>query len=271
MCKIIDEHIIINNFKLFYNIVGEGESLVFIHGNFNDSTIWKYQMEYFSHKYKVIIYDQRGYGKSDTPTSIFSHHEDLKNLLDLRGVKKATIIGSSSGGSIALDFALRYPELVNGLVLVAPAINGYRYPLRLIIEAIKSIYSLKSRGFDFAVEKFIDNKFWSYFIPSENKKEARELILQNIKNKKNFYSWDFKLAIPEKPYAVKRLGEIRIPTLVVLADKDIAFNKKVGKYIHKGIVGSDKIVLSDCGHIPFIEKPDEFNARIEEFLDKIIE
>ena len=90
-----------------------------------------------------------------------------------------------------------------------------------------------------------------------------------LKNKKNFYSWHFKLAIPEKPYAIKRLGEIRIPTLVVLADKDIAFNRKVGEYIHKGIVDSNKIILSDCGHIPFVEKPDEFNGGIEKFLAKI--
>lgn len=128
-----------DNSNLFYSVKGQGEPLVFIHGNFNDSRIWSYQIDKFSKYYKVICYDLRGYGKSDTPTSSFSHFEDLKSLLDLLGIKKVIIVGSSLGGSVAIDFALQYPEYVKSLVLAAPAINGYRYPLRLMIEAIKSI------------------------------------------------------------------------------------------------------------------------------------
>lgn len=134
------EYLKINNTNLFYSVTGEGEPLVLIHGNFNDSRIWDYQMDYFTNYYKVIRYDLRGYGKSDTPISSFSHCEDLKALFDSLKIKNATIIGSSYGGSVAVDFALQYPELVKALVLVAPSINGYRYPLRMMYEAMKSIY-----------------------------------------------------------------------------------------------------------------------------------
>ncbi|EKQ57479.1 MULTISPECIES: alpha/beta hydrolase [unclassified Clostridium] len=259
-------YITFDNSKLFYSVKGEGKPLIFIHGNFNDSRVWRYQVESFSSQYKVISYDQRGYGKSDTPTSTFSHFEDLKVILDSLEIKSAVIIGSSSGGSIAIDFALKYPDYVDALILASPAVNGYRYPLKLIIEAMKSISLLKSKGFEAAIEKFINSSFWSYFIPDQSNEKARKLILETIRTQKNFYSWNFKLAVPEKPYAAKRLGEIHIPTLIVLGNRDFAFNVKVGERLHAGIESSDKITISDCGHLPFVEKYEEFNKQICKFL-----
>lgn len=266
MSGVKEEYLKLTNSNLFYSVTGQGEPIVFIHGNFNDSRIWDYQIGSFAKEYTVIRYDLRGYGKSDTPTAAFSHFEDLKALLDYLGIEKATFVGSSSGGSVAIDFTLKYPEYVKALVLAAPAINGYRYPIRLMIQAIKSISALKSKGFDAAIEKFISNPFWSYFIPSQSKREARELVLRNLKTKKNFYSWDFKLALPLKPLATKRLSEIHVPTFIVLSDKDITFNIRAGEYVHKNIENSKREVLTNCGHLPFVEKPAEFNQKVIQFV-----
>ncbi len=264
--NIKSDYLNIKNDRLLYSVKGEGEPLILIHGNFNDSRVWDYQVEYFADYYKVIYYDQRGYGKSDTPTSVFSHYEDLKALFDQLGIRKANIIGSSLGGSVAVDFALQYPQLVNKLILVAPSINGCRYPLRVVLEGMKNIFFLKSKGFEAAIEKFIGNPFWEYFFPSENRQEAREKVLETVKTQKNFYSWDFKLAMPHKPLANKRLQEIHVPVLIVISDKDKAFNIKVCEYVCKNIKNSKKIVMSDCGHLPFVEKPQEFNRYVLDFL-----
>ena len=266
MKNITSGYLKISNSRLFYSITGEGEPLILIHGNFNDSRVWDYQIASFAEHYKVVWYDQRGYGRSDTPISAFSHFQDLKALIDLLDLKKITLIGSSSGGSVAVDFALQYPELVKALVLVAPSINGYRYPLQVMLEAMKNIFLLKSKGFEVTIEKFINNPFWEYLFPPQHRQEAREKVLQIVKTPKNFYSWDFKLAIPQKPSANKRLQEIHLPTLIVISDKDKAFNIKVGEYVYKEIKNSKKIVISDCGHLPFVEKPEEFNKRALDFL-----
>jgi pimeloyl-ACP methyl ester carboxylesterase len=268
--NINDEYLKINNSNLFYSVTGEGEPLVFIHGNFNDSRIWDYQIDNFASDYKVIRYDLRGYGKSDTPIASFSHCEDLKALFDSLKIKNVTIIGSSFGGSVAVDFALQYPELLKALILVAPSINGYRYPLRITYEAMKSIYLLKSKGFEVAIEKFINNPFWQYLFPPEYRQDAREKVLQTIRTKKNFYSWDFKLAIPTKPYASSRLRKIQVPVLIVLSDKDKAFNIKVGQCVHKEIRNAKKVVINDCGHLPFVEKPEEFNRKVLDFLKEAL-
>lgn len=270
MDNINGKYLKINNSNLFCSVTGEGEPLVFIHGNFNDSRIWDYQIDKFTSYYKVIQYDLRGYGKSDIPVSSFSHYEDLKALFDSLKIKNATLIGSSSGGSVAVDFALQYPELVKALILVAPAINGYRYPLRMMYEAMKSIHLLKSKGFEVAIEKFINNPFWEYFFPPEYRQEAREKVLETIRTKKNFYGWDFKLAVPAKPYASSRLREIQVPVLIVLSDKDKDFNIKVGERVHKEIHNSKKVVINDCGHLPFVEKPEEFNREVLDFLKETL-
>lgn len=220
------DYLMINNGNLFYSIKGDGEPLILIHGNFNDSRIWEYQMDYLSNYYKVISYDQRGYGKSSTPEFAFSPHDDLKELFDRFAIKKAIIMGSSSGGSVAIDFVLKFPELVKGLILVAPSINGYRYPMKVMFEAMKNIFCLNSKGFEVAVEKFINNSFWSYFFPPEHRPEAREKVLMTVRTQKNFYSWNFKLATPQKPYASERLKEIPVPSLIILSDRDKAFNIK---------------------------------------------
>lgn len=256
----------INNASLFYSMTGEGEPLVLIHGNFNDSRIWEYQIESLSNYYNVICYDLRGYGQSDSPVSSFSHFEDLKELFESLEIQKGTIIGSSLGGSVAIDFALQYPEFVKALILVTPSINGCRYPLRVTFEAIKSMSLLKSKGFEIAIQKFICNPYWEYLFPPQHRQEAREKVLRTIRTQKNFYSWDFKLAVPRKPYANKLLSEIHVPTLIILSDLDKAFNIKVGEHVHKSIENSKKSVLSDCGHLPFIEKPDEFNTVVLDFL-----
>jgi pimeloyl-ACP methyl ester carboxylesterase len=255
--------------KLFYSVKGYGYPIVFIHGNFNDSRIWEYQIQTLSKYFKTIRYDLRGYGKSETPAESFSNEVDLKTLLEGLGADKVILVGSSSGGGVAADFTLKYPDAVKSLILVSPSITGCRYPFRLTLEAMKCISSLRSRGFDYAIENFISNPFWQYLIPSDDNPSAKALVLQVLKTQKNFYSWNFKLSLRLKPYAVKRLGDIHVPTLIIMSDKDKPFNLAIGDYVHKNIKNSSKIIFSDCGHLPFVEKPEEFNMRVLDFIKTI--
>lgn len=99
---------------------GTGMPLVLLHGNNEDSSYFKYQMEYFSKKYCVIAVDTRGHGKSPRGTKPFTLEqfaEDLKEFLDSRGLRKIHLLGFSDGGNIALLFALKYPEYIEKLIL----------------------------------------------------------------------------------------------------------------------------------------------------------
>ena len=105
---------------LNYVETGEGFPLVLLHGNGEDHTYFKRQMEPFSLKYRVIALDTRGHGKSprgSAPFTLDQFAEDLREFLDQRGIAKCHLLGFSDGGNIALLFALKYPQYVEKLVL----------------------------------------------------------------------------------------------------------------------------------------------------------
>lgn len=267
----VKDYLQINDTRLLYSIKGEGEPLVFLHGGLSDLSIWDYQVDTFACKYKVIRYDQRGYGKSDIPTATFSYYDDLKSLIEALELKRVSVIGSSFGGSVAIDFALKYPELIKSLILIGPAVNGYPYPSDYMKQAMDLYLTAKSEGPEAALEKCVaNNPFWGYFFPSPERKEAYAKVLQIVRDAKKFLTWNPMLAAILEPVANMRLREIHIPTLIVLSDKDSAFNLEVGEYIHQNIENSKKVVIPDCGHLPYVEKPEEFNRIALSFLDETI-
>ena len=103
------------NISTYYEVKGEGEALVFVHGLGSSSQDWFLQTDFFAEKFKTLSYDVRGHGqtkKAKGPYSVPLFAKDLAELLDKLGIKKAHIIGLSMGGWIAFQFAVDYPERV---------------------------------------------------------------------------------------------------------------------------------------------------------------
>jgi len=111
--------------EIHYEVLGDGDPLVLVHAGIADSRMWEPQMETFSRRYRMIRHDMRGFGETDLVDGPYSHHEDLRSLLDYLGVERASFVGCSMGGGAVLDFALSYPERVAALVLVGSAIGGF--------------------------------------------------------------------------------------------------------------------------------------------------
>lgn len=110
-----------NNGDINYEVNGEGDPIVLIHGFGLDSRIWGKHVEELSKSNKVITYDLRGFGKSSLPSGTYSHSEDLHELLKELNIQNPKIVGHSFGGEIAVEYALRYPNEVNNLVLISPS------------------------------------------------------------------------------------------------------------------------------------------------------
>jgi pimeloyl-ACP methyl ester carboxylesterase len=116
--------------RICYELEGAGPPVVFVNPGALDCRIWDSQWPAFIARHRVLRYDPRGFRGSSKPEGAFSHLADLRALLSFAGISKAHLIGSSFGGSLALDFAAAHPGLVASLVLVGRAVPRTDFPCR---------------------------------------------------------------------------------------------------------------------------------------------
>ena len=101
------EFVEINGTRMHYDVRGTGDPLVLIHSGISDLRLWDEQMDAFSATHRVIRYDVRGYGLTTHPAGTYSHHNDLRALLDYLDVNRTAVLGCSIGGAIAIDFTFK--------------------------------------------------------------------------------------------------------------------------------------------------------------------
>ena len=112
--------------KIYYEVAGEGDTLVLSHAGFVDSGMWDDQWKPFAEKYRVIRYDMRGYGKSSKLDAPVVRRDDLNSVLDHLKVEQAHVLGCSMGGEIVIDYALEHPERVLSLIAVSAVPSGFQ-------------------------------------------------------------------------------------------------------------------------------------------------
>ncbi|TMI47666.1 alpha/beta hydrolase [Candidatus Bathyarchaeota archaeon] len=255
--------------RLYYETSGKGPALVLIHAGFLDSRMWDIQFQLFSENYRVIRYDVRGFGKSDVAQTKFSDYKDLRRILDHLEAKTASLVGVSNGGRIASDFAVEYPSMVDHLVLVSPGMSGYKFSgpeeEKLWEEFDKQMKpqeeaDREGRAAD-AVE--MDVTAWAPAQTLANRERITQIAMDNfhvhVEN-------PWKLQVPPEPRTWERLSNIRVPTLLIIGDRDVPAQILMVDNIHTHIPGSKKVLIQGGDHIVNMSKPDEFNRTVLEFL-----
>jgi 3-oxoadipate enol-lactonase len=266
----------INGSSLYYEVAGKGEPIVFIHGNFGDRRHWDFQFGSLSNIYKVVRYDLRGFGKSALPKSgePYNDWNDLKSLLEFLKINKAHICGLSGGSSAAVDFALVYPQMCLSLIPIGPWAGGYgsgdfKSPnadsLFIGLGRIDDI--VKSQGIKSATDYIWKGN--NCLARTVNNQRTLDSLLQMGYD----YSFWFHLnSSPEEnlePSAMSRLKEIKLPTLIITAENDLESCKEIADIMEKEISGSKKVVMKGAGHIMNMDKPEEFNRYITEFIETL--
>lgn len=136
--------------KLYYQEKGTGEPLILLHGNGEDSSYFKNQIDYFQNTYRVIAIDTRGHGRSprgDAPFTIEQFACDLYDFMQEHRISNAIILGFSDGANIAMRFAIKYPDMVKGLILNGGNLDpsGVKRTTQIPIEIGYKIASLFAR------------------------------------------------------------------------------------------------------------------------------
>jgi 3-oxoadipate enol-lactonase len=254
----------VNGTRLYYERTGSGPVVVLLHGGNLDRRMWDDQMPVLSKSFTVIRYDIRPYGRSAGTEKGFSSVDDLRALLDYLGVKRASLVGLSLGGRIAIDFALVEPDRVEKLVLMGPGLSGYAF--NPDDKTMKPILD-KARGGDAAgaMELWLQH-------PMMAPAMARPKVAARIRviAKDNLQVWQ-RLPVGERvptPPAIKRLGEIRKPTLLIVGERDVPDIQAIVKLLGSEVKGARTEVIPGAAHMPNMEDPARVNKLLMEFLEK---
>jgi 3-oxoadipate enol-lactonase len=254
----------VNGTRLYYDVAGSGDPIVLIHGFTLDRRMWDEQFDTFAKRYRVIRYDARGFGRSAPITEPFSSSDDLRALLTHLGVKQAHVIGLSMGGRYAIDFALKYPQMVKSLVPADPGLGGH--PIPGVAKELEPAIAAGKTG-NVAEAK----RIWlahSMFDPAREQPKVAAQLKQIVDD---YSGWHFVQGIgareqPVQPPAVQRLAEIKVPTLVVVGARDLPDLHTIADRIAKDVAGARKVVIPKAGHMANMEAPAEFNRVVLEFL-----
>lgn len=225
--------------SLYYQEKGYGTPFVLLHGNSEDGSYFKYQIDYFSKNYRIIAVDTRGHGKSprgNAPFTMDQFAEDLNNLLKKSELSQVILLGFSDGANIAMKFAIKYPEKIKALILNGGNLNtnGVKGTTQFFIEL------------GYKITKLFSEK-------SENAKRNMELL---------------GLMVNEPNIKIEELHSIKVPTLVMAGTNDII--KEIHtKEIADNIPNAELSIIKG-NHFIANKKPTAFNQEVEKFLAKTL-
>jgi pimeloyl-ACP methyl ester carboxylesterase len=259
----------VNGSKLYYEIAGEGHPLVCVHAAIADRRMWDDQWQAFGQHHQVIRYDRRGHGETKLAGKGFSHRRDLHDLLTQLGIRQAHLVGCSGGGELALDFALAHPKMVSALVLVSATPSGFQMQGEPPKDLMAMMGAMEQGDIEQAIE--FASRVWvdgPQRTPEQSNAEVRQRFYPMIKTALSNGVIMLPEADPIKPPAVERLSEVAAPTLIIVGSVDNSELLRAADMMANGIPGAQKVVISNTAHLLNMEKPDEFNRVVLDFLAK---
>lgn len=253
----------IENGTVYYEAQGKGPTVILLHGGFGDLRMWDDQFEELARTFRVVRYDQPGFGKSSKPQAAYSPSALLLQLMDHLQVEKALLVGNSMGGTLAIDFALLHPRRVAKIVLVGSGLGGYAIPKEDQDKMNASFQTAAQQGPEEAAKLWLKNPMVAVAMSHPESKQLLEtMVLENT----SIFQMRFWPIEKMDPPAVGRLKEIKIPTLVIIGDKDTPTIQEIANAASAGIPDAIKVEIKDTDHLPQMEKPDEFNKIVLNFL-----
>lgn len=256
----------VNGTTLFYEAAGRGDVVVLLHSGNLDRRVWDPQFVALAREHRVIRYDQRGFGRSGPADAPYRHDADLRALLDSLGIPRASLVGLSGGGRIAIDFALAHPDRVERLVLASTGLSGWTYA-KDDTAYFAAARPARDRGDAAAL-----GIAWlgsAYMRPAMEHPELvaplREMAAANGK------AWMGLLRHGEMeratdPPALHRTAALRVPTLLVVGTRDTPDIQAIADTLVASVPAIRRVTFEGAGHLVNMEQPARFTALIGAFL-----
>ena len=257
---------------LVFETAGDGPAVLLIHEGISDRTFWDPQWSSpdWTERFRLIRFDQRGFGGSPDPSGPYSLHADALEVLDAAGAERAAVIGASMGGTAAIDLALAEPARVGALVAVAATPSGWKHSAEHMakFERIDAVW--ESEGTDAANE--LELRMWVDGIgrePADVDPRVREAI-----SRVNRALIERQGALEEEveageldPPAIERLSELAVPVLVITGEHDQP-SVNAGAAALAVATGAATHEIPATAHAISLERPAEFERAVIPFLSR---
>ncbi len=267
---------------IHYKEMGQGEpAIILLHG-FGASTFsWRRVLAPLSRLGRTLAYDRPGFGLThrprtqgpgESPYSLEAQSRLLFQLMDRLGIQRAILVGNSMGGVVAAQAALTHPERVAGLVLVDAAIHLLRHIPGWLhrvtrIPQVDRLGPLLARPIAHIGGQRLLLSSW------HNRERLTPEVWEGYMRALAAENWDYglwqTLRTRGRPEVVSRLGELRVPTLVITGEHDAVVPTAHSLRLAQEIPGARLVVIPDCGHLPQEEQPEAFLQAVSQFVEAV--
>ena len=257
---------------LYAEVAGNGPAVALIHAGICDSRMWDPQWETFPREHRVLRNDMRGFGRSPIGPGRFSSARDLIELLERHGFDRASLVGVSMGGRVALEVTVARPELVEALVLVGSGLPGDEVSDELEAAWAEEEAALGRGDLDAAVE--VSLRTWVDG-PRRSARDVDPAVRGRVAEMQR-HAYELQKPVQETAEEellvtdlAERLGEIEAPTLVVVGAEDVPDIHLIADRLAREIPRARRATIPRAAHVPSLERPAEFDELVLGFLDAV--
>jgi pimeloyl-ACP methyl ester carboxylesterase len=232
---------------------GRGQPIILIHGSGWNASMWHNQTDYLKSSMEVIALDLPGHGESpgNGYESVEEYGDIVHGMIDELSLGAVYVAGHSLGGAIAMSLALSHPAAVKGLILIGTGVK-----LKVLPDILEGI----ERDKETTVRSIVEFAFSNKSAPSlkalafeETMKCRADVIYKDFSACDHFNVMD-------------SISSLAIPALIICGGEDTLTPPKYSAYLNKAVEDSQMVLVEDAGHMVMMEKPDQVNRAIEEFV-----
>jgi len=231
---------------------------ILVHAGIADSRMYRQQLETLA---PACAVDLPGFGTEPLESDTVDYRQFVRDRLPAEPV---TLVGTSLGGAIALELALESPDRVAALVLVGPGLDGHEWSDEVRTSWQEEEDAFERGDLDAAVEANL--RVW---LPDDVDPQVRALVAEMQRQAFELQTGHDDLRAKKlEPPASSRLREVAVPTLVVTGEEDVRDIHEIADKLATEIPGAERATIAGSGHLPSLERPDEFDAVVLAFLRK---
>jgi 3-oxoadipate enol-lactonase len=232
--------------------------------------MWAPQLTSFAREHRVIAPDLPGFGQSPYESDLIDFGGAVRSAMDAAGMERAALVGTSLGGMIALGVTLETPERVSALVLVGAGIDDHDWSDELEELDKEEMAAFERGDLDAAADAMVRG----WVAGPRRDLAAIDPQVRNLVREMQRNAYELQEGHDDvrskglDPPASQRLGDVRVPTLVLTGDEDFDDIKTIGDRLAREIPGAERATMAFTAHLPNLERPDEFDRIVLGFLAK---